>query len=182
MPSEDKKFIFLAFFFACVPLIVCPVIFPQARLTFFAPFLALMLYKRPLLHCLWYALGCGFIMDLLATEGRLGVYAMTYAVTTWVLFQQKRHFFEDRITTLPMMTLLFSILSTLFLMTTLKGMGYPLKLSLHWIVSDLVVMPLADAVYGLVWFALPAYLLRRRPGHGRDNTLSFRNNVHVRNN
>lgn len=167
-------FIFIAFLFALVPLLICPVACPHLRLTFFAPFLVLICYKRPLDHCLWYALGCGLIMDLLAAQGRLGFYAVNYTVTTWVLYHQKKHFFEDSITTLPFVTLLFALISTLLQVITMKSFGYPIALSWHWAATDLFLLPLADAFYALVWFAIPAYLLRRRPSQGRDNTLSFR--------
>lgn len=173
MPSEDNKLIFFAFLFALVPALIGPVAIPQAPLTFFAPFLALMCYKRPLNHCLWYALICGLILDLLSARMRLGVHAVNYCVVTWLLNHLKSRFFEDKIFTLPVMTFWFAILSTLLLVLELKGLGQDLILSWQWVATDLLLFPLADALYALVWFALPAYLLRRRP-QGRDNTLCLR--------
>jgi hypothetical protein len=75
-----------------------------------------------------------------------------------------------------MMTYLFALISTAFQVVILKSLGAPITLSAMWWLTDILILPLADALYALVWFALPAYLLRRRPNM-RDNTLSLRNGV-----
>ncbi len=176
MLRDDKKLILLAFLFALVPTLLSPVLTPWLRINYFAPFLTLMFYKRPLQSCLWYAFGCGFILDLLTARLRLGLYIVNYCLTIGLLYGQKRHFFEDKLSTLPIMTALFSILSTVIQIVLLKIAGTTLELSWAWLGTDLVLFPLADAAYALVWFAIPAYLLRRRP-QNRDNTLSLRTGI-----
>lgn len=132
-----------------------------------------MFYKRPLSSCLWYSVICGLIMDLLSARARLGIYVINYCITTSILFSQKRHFFEDKISTLPLMTFLFSVISTILQAMTLKIMTNDFHPSWQWAGTDLLVFPFLDAIYALGWFALPTYLLRRR-SQSRDSTLCLR--------
>lgn len=169
----DKSRVLLAFLFALIPALVMPIVLPQVSLIFFAPFLCLTCYKRPLRTCLWYALGCGLIIDLLAPGLHLGVYAGNYLVSTLAVYQLRSRFFEDRPTTLPVITYLFALVSTFLQVSLLKGMGVPYILSSFWWLTDVLLLPIADALYALAWFALPVYLLRRRPNM-RNNTFSLR--------
>jgi hypothetical protein len=155
--------IWIAFLFAAVPALVLPVFLPSLRLLFFAPFLVLIYYKRPLSHCLWIAFGCGLFMDLLAPFPRLGILALNYCLTSLIVYRSKAHFFEDGLTSLPVMTFLFAEVSTLIQIILLKVFATAPTLSLYWVGTDLIVMPLADALYAWIWFAFPAHLLRRRP-------------------
>lgn len=168
----DKSRVLLAFLFALAPTLTIPVVLPQLSLIFFAPFLCLMCYKRPLHTCLWFALGCGLIIDLLAPGLHLGTHAANYLLSTLAVYQLRSRFFEDRPTTLPVMTYLFALVSTFLQVLLLKGMGVPYTLSGLWWLTDVLLLPIADALCALVWFALPAYLLRRRPNM-RDNTFSL---------
>lgn len=132
-----------------------------------------MCYKRPLLACLWLSIACGVIMDMLGAHTRIGFFAVTYWITTAILYRLKQQFFEDKLSTLPVMTFFFAIFSTIIQAILLNAMGVTLHLTGQWVVTDLLMYPLADALYALLWFAIPSYLLRRRP-QSRDNTMSFR--------
>ncbi len=112
-------------------------------------------------------------MDLFASRWRLGIHVVTYCLTTVVLYRGKAHFFEDKISTLPTMTLLFAVISTLIETVLLGVFSSGLPFSWGWTATDLVLLPVADAIYAMAWFSLPAYLLRRRPSRF-DNTLSFK--------
>lgn len=112
-------------------------------------------------------------MDLLGAHTRIGCFAVTYWLTTAALYRLKRQFFEDKLSTLPVMTYFFALFSTIIQAILLNAMGVKLHLTGQWVVTDLLIYPLADALYALLWFAIPSYLLRRRP-QSRDNTMSFR--------
>ena len=149
--SLKSKRLDLAFGCACFSLLVIPVIFPSVRLLFFAPCLVIFYYQRSLLASLWASLICGFIVDTLSCTPQFGIYALNYCLCTAFLYPQKRNFFADSISTLPLMTLLFSLLST-----TIDGIFNIYSLSWHWFVTDFFLMPFGDALYALCIFLLPS--------------------------
>ncbi len=102
-------------------------------------------------------------MDLLAPYPRLGLIALSYCCSAAVVYRGKSRFFEDSLISLPVMTFFFVEVSTVLQVLLLKVFGVAPVLSWQWLATDLILFPLADAVYAWVWFAYPAYLLRRRP-------------------
>lgn len=102
-------------------------------------------------------------MDLLSSQQHLGLYALNYCLTLWMIYPQKRNFFEDRLSTLPVMTYLFSFLSTLIHLLLLDSFEKSLSLSWIWVGTDLLLMPLADAFYAFIWFTLPSLFMPRAP-------------------
>ena len=144
----------LAFFFA-----ICGTAFlPHIRLLAFAPFLAL-LYNRCSLHrSLWIASLCGFSIDLLSSEFRLGVHALNYCLTTLLLYQQKRHFFEDKPIALSLFTILISVTSTTLQLLLISIFDRALPLSLKLFYSDFIIMPIADGLYAFLWLSCPMML------------------------
>jgi len=137
---------------------------PNLRLFYFAPFVVTLLYQKPLTGALWPALGCGLILDLLASGERFGINATLYALSAAALFPLRRHFFADSLSTLPLMTFFFSLLVTTgHLLLTKK-----LPLTFNWFLSDMLLMPLADAAYAFCCFTLPWLLLGKRPRKGKE--------------
>jgi rod shape-determining protein MreD len=135
-------------------LITIPSLFPIFKLTFFAPFFIIAYYKKPLISCLWMAFFCGLIMDIFSPPQRLGTYALNYCMTTLILYSQKQNFFEDSYTTLPVMTFLFALLSTILQTAMLEILGLGLPLSFSWALTDLLVMPSFDSLYAFFFFAI----------------------------
>jgi cell shape-determining protein MreD len=131
---------------------------PHVRLLAFSPFLALLYNKASFVKALWIASLCGLIVDLLCSEMRLGVYALNYCGTTLLLYKQKRHFYEDKPVALSLFTALISIVSTLlqFFLISIFGQGFTLSAKL--LLTDLAIMPLADAAYAYLWFTCPMLL------------------------
>ncbi len=123
-----------------------------------------------LLTCLWLSLLCGLCVDLLAFQTTLGTYALIYCLTTLFLYRSRLHFFEQRLSTLPIMTFSFAFLCALIQLLLYYGMGKKMHLSgggfgdlsgnllWEWIMSDLVQMPLCDALYALLAFSGPTHL------------------------
>lgn len=121
--------------------------------------------------CLWLALACGLIIDLLAAQTRLGLYSLNYCAVTWILFNQKKHFFEDSFSTFPIMTFLFSVISTLFHALLLYISSHSIEFSWGWIKSDLIFMPLTDALYAALAFTIPYHLLPKKYFRKRKATV-----------
>ncbi|MGE3953786.1 MAG: hypothetical protein AB7F31_01125 [Parachlamydiales bacterium] len=151
------------------PLIVCGLLsalplflgpfFPYWHPLLLVPFVVATFYPLPLTTCLWVSLGCGTLFDFLSPGGGLGLYALTYSLATLILFPQKRAFYPGRITTLPLLTVLYTSLVTLIVALLLWPTSQGFSLWWGWILTDLLAMPLIDGLYCLIGVALPLYLL-----------------------
>lgn len=134
----------VAFLFSLVP----AALFPSLKLFTFLPFLIIALYKKPLLSALWMALGIGLLFDLFSGAETFGRWAIAYTACLYLLSPLKRFFFEDSLTTLPLLSALYSLLLTLWM--------------LSFSLSDLLLYPLFDALFALLIFTLPMRLLPRQ--------------------
>lgn len=143
-------------------------LFTTVPLMFFAPFLVILYYKKPLVTCLWWSLLCGLIVDLLSIQDRLGIHAMNYCIITWFLYRQRRNFFADSASTLPIMTFFFSVFSTLVEVILIDIFGTRMHLTWEWAMTDLLILPLFDAGFAFCYFILPFILLGKRPRKGQD--------------
>lgn len=127
-------------------------IFPHTHLLFFAPYLVLTFYKCTRFAVLWRAIGCGSLLDLFSSTPHFGLSALNYCIVCWILYGQTRNFFEDKASTLPLMTFFFSILSTLTSITLILFFSEPIPLSIKWVFTDLFCMPLYDATYAFLLY------------------------------
>ena len=90
-------------FLICLILtLTAPVIFPGFRLLFFVPFQIMMYYQRSFRSCLWSSLLCGTIVDLFSSYTRLGICALDYTLTTYILYRQRENFFSDSLSSVEM--------------------------------------------------------------------------------
>lgn len=168
----NHKRLDLSFLFCLLLTVIFPAVFPWIRLSFFAPFLIIAFYKKNLASSLWMALTCGLILDLLSSQPRLGIHALTFCFSLAVLYPQKRNFFADSLSTLPIMTFLFAVISSLVMAVLLYSIETKNVLSWEWLIADLLIMPAADATYAFCCFILPALLFGKRIRRGKDYFLS----------
>lgn len=165
LSQRNSKVLFLIAFLLSL---LSTVYFSHIKLFWFAPFLITTFYQKPLINCFWKAFGCGILMDLTASTDHFGVHAFNYVLVTALLYGKKRHFFGDNLSTLPIMTYLFSVLTTIlqsFLLNLLEDTNI---ISLAWIGRDLLIMPFMDAAYAFVVFVIPWRLLGTKPRTGQD--------------
>jgi rod shape-determining protein MreD len=167
----DKRLDF-NFLFCFVLTIFIPSLLPSLKLSFFAPFLIIVCYQKNLQNSLWLALLCGLILDLLSSHARLGIHALNFCFTLVVLYPQKRNFFADSLSTLPMMTFFFAIVSSVFMALLLYSLETKNVMSWNWVFSDLLMMSAADAMYAFCCFILPAMVFGRPVKKGKDYFLS----------
>lgn len=163
--KKNLKLIFLAVIALSLFL---PALFPFFKIQYFIPFLIILIYRKSFIFCLWASMGCGLVLDLLSPHDRIGLYAITYTMTTGIIFRQKRHFFADSLTTLPLMTLLFSIISTAIQALLFSFFQKAIILNLGWIIKDLVFFPLLDMVFAFMVFILPFALFGKPIRKGKD--------------
>ncbi len=152
--SLTRRHLSILFFVTLALTLFMPVLVPTLNLLYFAPFLIVSYYQRTLLASLWYALGCGLIMDLLSAETRIGFFALSFCLATLVLYRQQQYFFADNASTLPLMTLFFAIVSTAIHATLAYALANASFFSIGWAITDLALMPIADALYALGAFVL----------------------------
>ncbi len=146
------------FSLACFFAIFGTALIPEIRLLAFSPFLALLYNRLNFQRSLWMASLCGLIVDLFSSEFRLGVHALNYCLTTFFLYKQKRHFFEDKPLALSLFTLLISVVSTILQLLLISIFDRALPLSGKLLITDLALMPLLDAAYAFCWFSCPMML------------------------
>ena len=162
MNSTDKKQTWILFLLTLLPALTFPILFPRLHLTFFAPFLVFLYYRTPKISCLWAAFWCGFIMDLLSAQVHMGVHALNYCLTTWILYERRRMFFEDSFISVPIMTALFAMITTIIQMMLMKFFGDAAPaVSPSWVFVDVLLMSVVDAIYALVCFSVPLFIFRK---------------------
>jgi len=162
---------FLAVLF---PTLLSPLFFPFLKLNFFAPFLVMLLYKKTKIETLWYALLVGFILDLLSANTPFGFWSFNYLVTLFTLSYLKQIFFEDKFMTLPLLTLFFSIISTLLFAVSTHLFFHKIHFAFSWILTDFFFYPLFDSVYALITFSVPLFYLSKYLPQKRRAVQSFR--------
>lgn len=168
----DSKRLDFAFAFCLALSLATPALFAQLRLTFFAPFLVIVCYQKPLPACLWFAFVCGIILDLFSSYTRFGMHALDFCLTLLILYPQRRNFFADSLTTLPVMTFLFASLSSLIMAILLYAIEMKNIFSLLWIVADVILLSIADAAYAFFCFILPPLVAGKPRRTGKDYFLT----------
>lgn len=136
-----------------------PIFLPSLRLLFFAPFLIFALYNFSFLSTLWMAILAGAVHDLLSSQF-FGLSALNYFLTI-LLIHRLRYFFADQLFILPLMTAIFAFISSLFqwLFYFFAGKNFPF---FTLFVTEFLLMPLADATFGFLFFSLPLMIKKRR--------------------
>lgn len=164
---DDKKLIF-TFAICFALLILCWALFPQIRLTFFAPCLVVACYQSSLRKGVWIAFSCGLLLDLLSADTHFGLNALDYSITMPLLYSQRRNFFADSVSTLPIMTFFFSAISSLIMAILLYSIEMRSIFSWSWIFTDVICMSALDAVYAFACFVLPAFIFAKPLRRGKD--------------
>lgn len=134
---------------------------PQLHLFTFVPYLVMALYHHSLIGALVRATAVGALLDLFSSSALIGISSLQFCVTTLLLYGQKRNFFEEKLSTLPIMTFLFSFCATLVQILLLFFLGALFPLSWRWAASDLIGMSCIDALYALLVFSLPFQLISK---------------------
>lgn len=160
--SLSRRRLNLLFFVTLALTLFMPVLMPSLNVIYFAPFLIISYYQKPLLTCLWYAMGCGLVLDLLSTEARIGFFALSFCLATVVLYRQQQYFFADNASTLPIMTFFFSFLSTAIHAVLAYVLAKTSFFSVEWVITDLILMSAADALYAMAAFVVLPKLIALR--------------------
>jgi hypothetical protein len=151
-----KKPLWLVLLLAFSFLWVGTALFPRIHVWAFAPFLATLFHRVSFLSSLWISALCGLGVDLICSEYPFGFFAITHSICSFLLYGQKKHFFEDK----PLAFSLFSALISAFLSLILIFCSFfslkkaPLTLPSFFL--DLILMSPVDALYAFIWFTIPS--------------------------
>ncbi len=164
----------IAFSLSLLPTLLGPIFFPLIKLTYFAPFLIILMYKKKNAGLFAFTLVAGFIIDLLSAHTPFGFWIINYGMTLWVLLFFKPFFFEDKLLTLPLLTIFFSQISTFLYVVAMNFFFLKVQISFGWILTDLIVYPMLDGIFALLAFHIPLLYLNRLLPAKRRSTKSFR--------
>jgi len=128
---------------------------PEVKLFSLVPLLVFFYNRFSFAKALWISALCGLGIDLLSSEFRLGLHALEYSLVTFALYHQKKHFFEEKPLAFSLFTILISVVATIVELCLIAVFDKPLPLSEKLLVTDLVILPLIDALYAFVCFSLP---------------------------
>lgn len=158
----SKNFIIVLF------LIFSALLFDLPNFTFFAPFLVMVYYQRSFAHNLWISFGCGLILDMISFDTPLGFYASTFLVVSAILFHQRKNFFSDNLSTMPLMVFFFSFLSLFFQIAFISFLERQMPLSKPYLIQRQIFLPVMDAVIAFFLFIFPYRLFGKKPRKGTD--------------
>ncbi len=150
----------LAFFLSTIALFLQSVLSPPFSLLVYAPWIALVVLRTQSPKCLYLSLIGGIMVDLLSDDP-MGVHALNYTIVALFLFRFRKFFLYDNPLHLSLFTILVSFSSTLLQLFLLFLFDRRIPFTGQWAFGDLLAMPIADAIYALVWFALPLTLYKR---------------------
>lgn len=149
-------------------ILLSPVFYPTARLSYLIPCLIILFYQKPLISCLWASFFAALFLDLLSSNTFLGLHVTSYCAATAIMYPQKRHFFADNLTTLPILTFLTSIAVTAFQGVLVHVFQGKATFGAAWYLTNLLFMPLLDSAYAFTVFLLPFLLFGKPRRHGND--------------
>lgn len=152
---------YLLFLYSCILSLICPLLLGHSAIVTFAPFLILCYYRQTLFLSLGWSLLCGIFIDLFSDHMIIGITAINYFLVTLCLYRTQFYFFEHRLSSLPTMVVLFTLLSTSIYMLCFKCMTAQFALSWKDLAITLMESSISGIFYTLVAFSLPQLFFRR---------------------
>jgi hypothetical protein len=159
-----KKNLYILFLTGLLLTLLEPVMWPSIPLAFFIPFIVTAYYQKSQLICLWLSLICGVILDIIIFSNRMGLWGVSYCVTTLWIYKYRMHFFGDRQSTLPIMTFFFALISTMIFWCLNYVFDKSFIFSLRPFLRELLLFPFLNAVfaYFMLMFPMRVYTSRRK--------------------
>lgn len=149
-------------------LFLMPIFHPSFRVLFLLPCLVVLCYQRPFIFCLWASFLCGILLDILSSERFMGLYVTSYCGAVALLYPQKRHFFADNVSTLPILTFICSIFVSCIQLLLIYIFQKSVLLNWAWFTTNMLFMPVFDAIFAFVIFLLPKMLFGKPRRRGND--------------
>ena len=148
-----------AFFLSLFALYIQCVFIPKIALFVFAPFLAYVNLLSSFPKALILSMLAGGCMDLFSNDP-FGVHALNYTLLTAFFRRFNRHFLHEKPLHVSLFTALISSFTTLLGFLLLFLFDRRIPFGGRWIFTDLIGMPIIDALYAFVWFSAPITLFQ----------------------
>lgn len=148
----------ISFLLATSALLLQGVLLPHLSLLAFAPFLALVSMRPHLPSALWLSALAGAMTDLFSDDP-IGLHALNFVCVVALLSRLQKLVSSEHPFHLSFFTALLSSLSTAFHLILLFLFDRRVPFDGKWILTDLLGMPMIDALYAFVWFAAPLTLI-----------------------
>ncbi len=145
---------FFAYFLSLFALLF----FPALPICPFAPFLALLILRKPLYQAIWLAALAGLTLDLLSSNLHFGLYSLIFALSSIALYKLKNLVFEERPHSLALLSAIASFFLSTLEITLLSFSPHPPPFTGKVVITDLILLPLFDGLLAFFWFCLPLKL------------------------
>ena len=162
--------LWIPFFLALSFLLIGTALFPEIRIWAFSPFLAIAYHRLSFPKSLWLSFFCGLLLDCLSSQFRFGLFSLNFVFVSCFLYFQKKHFFEDKLLSLSLYSILISFLLSFFLIL-FACLSHEISLNPSLIFSELIVMPFSEGIYAFFWFTCPISLIVYFKKHGLRHLL-----------
>jgi rod shape-determining protein MreD len=153
-----------AFCLSLAALLVQSTLYPDLPILAFAPFLSLSALTRPLTRALLLASAAGFLIDLLSNDP-FGLHSLAYCLATLICYRFRNRFSNEEPIQFALYTALLSASATLTNLSLLFLFDRRIPFCGKWWVTEWFFLPLADAVYALIWFAGPLVMFQTLRRH-----------------
>lgn len=141
-------------------LLLTAVLEPLAPVQLIFPFLAICALRKPYKRALWIAALSGLCFDMCTQEAPLGMHALIFSISMFLLFRYHRLFFEEKGITFIFYAFLFSFVSAVLLALRKMLGGHMGAMSSSFFVTDFLLLPFLDALSGYIFLIAPKFLLR----------------------
>lgn len=134
---------------------------PPLQLHAFIPWLALAALRYPLqkdfIKSLTGAAMVGLFVDLFSNDP-IGLYAISYTLTTAILFQFRNRLDDQRPLHLAAFSAFTSLICSLLQLFFLFLFDRRVPISGQWILIDWFALSIIDGIYGFLWYSGPVFL------------------------
>jgi rod shape-determining protein MreD len=149
-----------AYALAHTALLLQGILLPRLAILAFAPYLALVMMRCETSKALWLSTLAGIMIDLLSDDP-IGIHALNYVIVTALLIRAKMHFSHEQPLHLSVYTALISSLSTVLQLVLLFLFDRRVPFEGRWFFTELIGMPVMDALYSFIWFTAPLSLFEK---------------------
>jgi hypothetical protein len=151
-------------------------LFPHLPISPFIPLIILLFYEEKRSTTTWSTFAIACFLDLTSSHAQFGVLTLSYCISTWILYQYKSLFFIDKWSTLPILSGLYSAISTFtfFILLNIYDVGF--SFSWTWFFTDIILLSLFDSLYAFLYFTIPLRFIPHRVSQG--NSFLFKRRPH----
>lgn len=150
-------------FFILICSFICLLFFPELPLLFFAPYLALISLRNSLQNLLLQAIFFGTVVDLFSAQ-LFGVYMSTYFLGALAISFHAKFLFYNEWSTLPLLTALFAIYSSLAQLFWFMVSGNFFFLDPKYFLIEVFLTSSYDALFAVALLLLHIIITRKRVG------------------